>query len=141
MKNTMKKAAFTMIELVFVIVILGILAGVALPKLFFTRDDASLANARAQMIAVQSGISLAYNDSLLSGNPGYPANLGDNGASLFVGVTNLGVRDAGAGKNGWHKTGGNTYTLTLGRETANFTYDPTNGAFNCTSGSLCDKMQ
>ena len=43
----MKRTAFTMVELVFVIVILGILAAVAIPKLSATRDDAeivSLAN-------------------------------------------------------------------------------------------------
>jgi general secretion pathway protein G len=34
------KKAFTMIELIFVIVILGILAAVAIPKLAATRDDA-----------------------------------------------------------------------------------------------------
>lgn len=36
----MKRAAFTMIELIFVIVILGILAAVAMPKLAATREDA-----------------------------------------------------------------------------------------------------
>ncbi len=38
------KKAFTMIELIFVIVILGILAGVAVPKLLATRDDAEIAS-------------------------------------------------------------------------------------------------
>ncbi len=37
------KNAFTMIELIFVIVILGILAAVAIPKLSATRDDAKVA--------------------------------------------------------------------------------------------------
>ena len=36
----MKNPAFTMIELVFVIIILGILAAVAIPKLSATRNDA-----------------------------------------------------------------------------------------------------
>jgi len=35
-----KKNAFTMVELIFVIVILGILAAVGIPKLAATRDDA-----------------------------------------------------------------------------------------------------
>ena len=41
MKMTHKKA-FTMIELIFVIVIIGILAAIAIPKLAATRDDAAI---------------------------------------------------------------------------------------------------
>jgi len=39
------KSAFTMIELIFVIVILGILSAVAIPKLSATRDDAMISKA------------------------------------------------------------------------------------------------
>ena len=48
MKTT--KKAFTMIELVFVIVILGVLAAVAIPKLSATRTDAQASSTASSIM-------------------------------------------------------------------------------------------
>lgn len=45
-----------MIELVFVIVVLGILAAIAVPKLAATRDDAIEANVKKQINAIRASI-------------------------------------------------------------------------------------
>ena len=54
------KKGFTMIELIFVIVILGILAAVAIPRLAATRDDAKLAAVKTDIGTFMNAVPAWY---------------------------------------------------------------------------------
>lgn len=74
------KKAFTMIELVFVIVILGVLAGVAVPKLMGTRKDAEAVVLKSTVQNIRKSIEAYAGDQLIiNGIKRYPETLCDNG--------------------------------------------------------------
>ncbi len=62
------KRGFTMIELIFVIVIIGILAVIAIPKLSATRDDAKLVTEMQNLSTCVQDIGSAYTATGTEGN-------------------------------------------------------------------------
>ncbi len=110
-----------MIELVFVIVVLGILAAVAIPKFAATREDAQISAGRATVAAVRSGIVNDRQKHLLSGNSSYATDLG----TQFNKILSYPAKS-------WSGSGP-TYTYKVGQSTCTFTYYSTNGTFIGTS--------
>jgi len=140
----MKKSAFTMVELVFVIVILGILASVAIPKFAASRDDATLAKGRSNVASIRSGIITERQARLIKGDYDFIANGTGEGkmdeGGLFGGVLMYPIA-ASAGNNGWSGTAGSgTYVYKVAGSSNTFKYTPADGKFLCTSGAECNKL-
>ena len=137
MKN--HKYAFTMIELVFVIVILGILAAVAIPRMSATRTDAEISKGRADIASIRTSIVTERQTRLITGSSAWITKLSEDTATLFDGngTSNLlmyGI-SAEAGSGHWQSTDGLNYTYTIGTTVVPFVYTPVDGKFTCTVGT------
>jgi len=146
MKNY--KSAFTMIELVFVIVILGILAAVAIPRMAATRSDAEITKGRSDVAAIRAAIVSERQGRLLQGQSNYISKLHgtdvnqlfENNGTATNGLLQYGIV-AQANTNGHWQPATSTSSLTYVYRVMNtdntFTYNSTDGTFKCTSGTYC----
>ena len=124
--------AFTLIELIVVIVVLAILSGVAIPKYFDYTANAKSSATKGVLGGVRSAVANFYANSAVAGAPAYPtlaqvttvgtvrqeaipANPYNNDATVAAAVYNVAAPPV-AGASGWN-------------------YDAASGKFWCNSAS------
>ena len=103
--------AFTLVELVMVIVIIGLLAAVVMPKFVDLKSEAQNAAEVGTVSGVRSGIKITHLSNLAQGSDTYPATLdsaavglGSEANPLFTNVIDGGVTDPN-----WNKEDADTY--------------------------------
>ena len=101
LKGQKMKRGFTMIELIFVIVIIGILAVIAIPKLNATRDDAKLVTEMQNLSTCVQDIGAAYT---ATGTEASASSLASCKPLKCFSITDSG------NSNGWIKVDKNTTT-------------------------------
>ena len=129
-----------MIGMIFVIVILGILSAVAIPKLAATRDDAEVAKIRTDVSSIRSAIISERQTRLIRGESFYIPQLDDASSAdkqeLFDGnithqvltypvISSLDPITSNPVSGKWIKTGFNNYMVNAGGTIIPFTYYPT----------------
>jgi len=142
------KKAFTMLELIFVIVVIGILSAIAIPKFAATRDDATITKAIATIGSVRSAIATERQKRILRGdftNPITSLHSGSNAFDIFNadadGNTPKVVEypiptctTSGKTRGCWSVGAGPTYTYNL-PVSGSVDFNISNSRFECTNPS------
>ena len=153
------KKAFTLIELIFVIVIIGVLASVAIPKFTNLTTHAKSSGVKSVVTSVQSSIDNIHgkwiiNDSYGSNKwiaadgkdhkddfnttTGYPEHLDGNDGNNFSWVLKVPVPSCSDGKtNGcWKEDPQDTYSYYYNsNDVLKLEYNATTGTLECKAGS------
>ena len=142
----MNKNAFTMLEMIFVIVVLGILAAVAVPRFSASKTDATISKGKADVASIRSGIITERQNRLIKGETdfikGSALNTSDG---LFAGVLSYGIISSSEPGH-WSKVSQsdakNEYKYHIDPSTSVlFTYTRSTGKFTCdTTSANCLKL-
>lgn len=144
------KKAFTMIELVFVIVILGILVMVAIPKMSGVTTDAQIAKGQADVATIRAAIVNERQTRLIRGKTEWIEKLSKDSSKLFTGdgtrtLLQYGITE-GTGAGEWERlstpsTGyADSYRYRVGSSINLFDYNSSSGTFSCSSGNECSEL-
>ena len=127
-------------ELIFVIVILGILAGVAIPRLFPTITTSKYKKLETQVAAIRAGIQNTYSKSIINGNnkcPDLEKNSSDD--NLFENILDYPIKK-NSGNIKWDGNG-TDYNASIEGTIIQFEYNNSTTAnckFECKDN--CDKI-
>lgn len=131
------KKAFSMIEMIFAIAVIGILAGIAIPKMMANKDTAHIVQLKEQVEAIRKGIeAYAGNTYVEKGFKEYPTKLcssGCKGALAFADEVAKGINRRATNSIGWDNSDDDLLFVTKPKEKVAvfFKYDASDGSFKC----------
>jgi len=146
-----------MVELVFVIVVIGILAAIAIPKFSATRDDATIVKARTTVASIRSAITTEVQKRMMAGDYTPISNLGGrinqhdkkifdyfDGSSSNNRVLEYPPNSckSSSSKGCWMRTGANRYRYYFSGSSKSVDFKVANNRFDCVNpdSTECAKL-
>ena len=135
--------AFSVIELIFVIVVLGILSAFALPRFADAKEHADIAKGRSDIVAIRTGIINERQSRVIRGDFSWIKNGVEEGQmdnkGLFGAIFTHPITNSNSAGN-WSATAGSGvyYYKVSDKTSLRFDYKEDSGRFECdTKDSLC----
>jgi prepilin-type N-terminal cleavage/methylation domain-containing protein len=150
------KKAFSLLEIIFVILIVGLLGAFAINKFFYSIDKSNMFKIKSEVALINEGINRVNNDQILLGNSNFTLDRLDDaptnseGESLFIGydqyilldIPILSTSEYKKNIGKWIKTSQTTYKVYIKKDQAlNFKYKREKGTFSCEKGdAICKEF-
>ncbi len=125
------KNSFSILEFIFIVVIMGILATVSIPKLLNTKDNASIIRVQNDLNVIQNGLKEYQTKHILQNDDGVLDSLDKDDISLFSNILETPFI-ASDDINCWTKISNTKYRYNLSsNQNIEFIYDKDNLTFSC----------
>ena len=131
-----QREAFTVIELIFVIIVIGILSAIAIPKFAATRDDAIITRAINTIASARSALAMERQKHILKGDfvDINMSTIGDN----FSNILEYDVKSCNTAQcGGWHTDAASNQFIFRG-PTGDVTLTLNHNKLDCSPTSRCE---
>lgn len=139
----MQKKAFSLLEIIFVILIIAVVITAAVSKFGTAFDTTNIAKIKADILEIRAGINLYSNKMILKNQNDSLNFLDNNDKKLFNIILAKPIRSSNEKKTAnWSKVSSNIYKVYLNSTNSlTFQYNPTNKTFDCDiSNILCKEL-
>lgn len=135
------REGFSLIEIIFVILIIGIISTVALPKLFETSKASSFVKLSSDIAIIQNGLKTFQDKSQMNSEVTALNSLDDDDKNLFSRILENPIV-ASSSYPFWSKQNSNSYLFHFDSSTTlEFIYNSQNMTFTCDKNlELCEKL-